>query len=370
MAAPARTLLLLLLCLSAVTSVSAQTDDPTATGRGLLGVRVVVVSSGGVRITEVSAGSPAEEIGLRVGDIITEVNGQAVNSVADAAAAIEAQAGAQVWLTVQRDGQALGFSVILRALLEAQRATPRYRVVPKDRLGDENLESAYLGLSLRGALRGVEVLGIDVGSPAEVAGVQVGDVLSAIDTRRVRTFAQVQRELARYQPGDVVTLELWRRAQALSLDVTLSASSSLDTSGPSSGLLRAFDFSPADVTHDPQAQTLTINAIPEDSPLYVIGLRQGDRVTAVDGQPLSGEGVRTMGPLRDLFDGATLTVTRADVVLHIEADATALLAMTLSAMGRELLILLPRMDRFEVQILPGKPPTGRFPRQALPGAQR
>jgi putative serine protease PepD len=61
---------------------------------------------GGVSITEVVAGSPADDAGLKEGDVVTRVDGQAVSSgqaVADAIAA--KHPGDRITFTVRRDGQ-------------------------------------------------------------------------------------------------------------------------------------------------------------------------------------------------------------------------------------------------------------------------
>jgi hypothetical protein len=64
------------------------------------------VMGGGVSITEVVAGSPADDAGLKEGDVVTRVDGQAVSSgqaVADAIAA--KHPGDRITFTVRRDGQ-------------------------------------------------------------------------------------------------------------------------------------------------------------------------------------------------------------------------------------------------------------------------
>ncbi|MGQ0849366.1 MAG: S1C family serine protease [Actinomycetota bacterium] len=62
----------------------------------------------GAVIVEITAGSAADEAGLRIGDLVTAVDSQAVRSIADLAARVRSHApGDHVELDVIRDGEAL-----------------------------------------------------------------------------------------------------------------------------------------------------------------------------------------------------------------------------------------------------------------------
>jgi serine protease Do len=96
-----------------VASVSAPQGEPGQRAR--LGVAVepvtpamasqLGINASGVIIRQVQQGSPAAEAGLRPGDVIVEVNRQAVKNPEDLRRAMEAtQPGASLLLLVQRDG--------------------------------------------------------------------------------------------------------------------------------------------------------------------------------------------------------------------------------------------------------------------------
>jgi membrane-associated protease RseP (regulator of RpoE activity) len=59
---------------------------------------------GGIRVVAVPGGSPAQALHLRVGDIITSINGHAVTSTDDFVRTYREQ-GLPTHMTVQRDGQ-------------------------------------------------------------------------------------------------------------------------------------------------------------------------------------------------------------------------------------------------------------------------
>ena len=65
-------------------------------------------ADGGARVTQVKSGSAAASAGLRTGDVITAVDGQAVSSAGDVVERISAlSAGDSVTLTVQRNGASI-----------------------------------------------------------------------------------------------------------------------------------------------------------------------------------------------------------------------------------------------------------------------
>jgi putative serine protease PepD len=70
----------------------------------------------GARVESIGAGTPASKSDLKVGDLITEVNGQPVTGSIDVVVAIRAhQPGEKVTLTVRRDGKTLDITVALAA---------------------------------------------------------------------------------------------------------------------------------------------------------------------------------------------------------------------------------------------------------------
>jgi putative serine protease PepD len=70
--------------------------------------------SGGARVTKIVAGSPAEQSGLKVGDVVTAFNGKTVTSADDLTAAVSAaQSGEKVTVTVHRNGATKQLSLTL-----------------------------------------------------------------------------------------------------------------------------------------------------------------------------------------------------------------------------------------------------------------
>ena len=68
---------------------------------------------------------------------------------------------------------------------------------------------------------GAVVATVAPGTPAEEAGLQRGDIITAIDGDTVRSMQELAGRIQRYAPGDAVTLTVQRGTEELTLDVTL-----------------------------------------------------------------------------------------------------------------------------------------------------
>jgi len=224
----------------------AQDDDSGATGARppvWLGVGVQPLDAAlreafdldrpGVLVNRVIEGSPADQAGLRTGDIITRVDGRSVESAADLRQLLQRHGAGRIEIHFVRHGRERFTDAVLRPRF--QRAPP-----PSDDpsppaevgTGDE-LAGAYLGLRLEPlsadlapyfAVRagaGVLILEVVEGSPGDRAGIKGGDVVTRVDGARVRSPGEINRLIEMHQPGDDVTLEIVRRGRHRDLLVTL-----------------------------------------------------------------------------------------------------------------------------------------------------
>jgi serine protease Do len=72
----------------------------------------------------------------------------------------------------------------------------------------DELDAEAVGLK---EIRGVEVTGFPEGSPAERAGLQMGDIIVAIDNQPVEYTAQLQQTVGFRRPGETVKVDIARR---------------------------------------------------------------------------------------------------------------------------------------------------------------
>jgi putative serine protease PepD len=91
---------------------------------------------------------------------------------------------------------------------------------------------ALLGVSAQTATQngsavgtGAQLVTVQDGSPAADAGLQVGDVITAVGDRVVTTSTELTAAVRSAQPGDQVTLTVRRGSDSSKVDVTLEAAS-------------------------------------------------------------------------------------------------------------------------------------------------
>jgi len=190
--------------------------------RGQLGVQIQEVTSDiaasldlkevrGVIIGAVTAGSAGERAGLKQGDVITAVNGAAVNDVNSLRNRIASTApGTDVTLTVVRDGR----EQQVRATLGEFAQTAR-REGEQD--GSQQGDGAAAGettgklgvrlqpltpelareLELPAGTQGVAVADVDPNGPAADAGIQRGDVIVQANRQPVRSSVDLTAAVGR-----------------------------------------------------------------------------------------------------------------------------------------------------------------------------
>jgi serine protease Do len=145
----------------------------------------------GILVAEVVEDGPADKAGMKRGDIIVEFNGERASEVDEFRLSVaQAGVGAEVDVEVLRDGDAKRLDVTL-----GERPT-RYA-----RATSQPYEGEWLGITVddvdgpvgrRAAPadleEGVVIVGVDGDSPAQEAGLGVGDLIEEVDGREIRSL--------------------------------------------------------------------------------------------------------------------------------------------------------------------------------------
>ena len=75
-----------------------------------------------------------------------------------------------------------------------------------------------------GSIDGVYVVELTDGGGALAAGIEEGDVITAIDGKKIKTMTELQETVVQYRPGDKVTVTLLRNRKEKKLEVELKNS--------------------------------------------------------------------------------------------------------------------------------------------------
>jgi S1-C subfamily serine protease len=236
-------------------------EGPVA--RAMIGVQLSPEEGqGGAKVEAVSPGGPAEEAGVKAGDIITSIGGQDLTKESDPSRTMvermrDVDPNLKVQLGVLREGKKLNLDVTPRVSPQVFRLERRggpyrpdiarreFNLPPLPPLPGARGEAGEFrgfvlnrpdegGMGLR--FRGIEFatlserlgsyFGVKSGVLVVRAGnnpafkLQDGDVILAIDGREPSSAQHAGRILRSYQPGEKLTIRVQRDRKAQNLEVT------------------------------------------------------------------------------------------------------------------------------------------------------
>lgn len=198
--------------------------------RGWLGIRAQAVSqqaasSSGLShfageiqtVTEVTENSPAAEAGIRVGDVIIEFNGKPLSKNPD--------------LRTMIADTAPGHKITLKIVREKLERVASVRIgeLPDDGDGSQQVEARDPELGLRvqritpessrrlglSSIKGVLVLEVQSGSPAEQVGLEPADVIREVNQKPVNNVKDFERAVRQGRRGERILLLVQRGDNAV-----------------------------------------------------------------------------------------------------------------------------------------------------------
>jgi photosystem II stability/assembly factor-like uncharacterized protein len=158
----------------------------------------------GVRLTGVREGGPGAAAGLKVGDILTAIDKKPVAKQPQLGELIRAhKVGDKVVVGLLRDGKPMEVTATLGPSPEAVPPPPR------------------LGIQAVDVPTGVEVGRVEPRGAAARAGLLQGDVIQAMDKKKLANLKELLTILQARKPGDKVTLQILRAKETKEIVVTV-----------------------------------------------------------------------------------------------------------------------------------------------------
>ena len=190
--------------------------------RGWLGVSIQDISEDiaksmnyknkkGVLVTDVFKDDPADKAGIKVGDVITEINGKQIKDTHDLLLTTAAlHVGEKVVIKVLRDGKLIS----LTALVAERKDKPEVALMKKSQ--------QYFGINVQEISKelakqldvaqgvGLIVTEVEEGSPADNVGIQARDIIVQVNKVKVSTLKQYMAEMAKAEEKKNVILLIKR----------------------------------------------------------------------------------------------------------------------------------------------------------------
>lgn len=274
----------------------------------------------GVLITDMADGGPAEIAGLKEGDVILFLDGQKMEMEKQFRDFLsEKKPGDIVKIEVLRNNRKRTFKVTLGDRSDFEAAAPSLPSVPRFRAPDvpkaltpASPAEGFLGISV-GDLTdnqkerydidaGAYVEEITEGTPAEIAGLKEGDIVTAFDGKPVADGDDLYQKIRKSEPGKKVPIEILRRGERQTLNVTLTDRSEFAPAVrgglPSRERMRIFRLDGSAGFLGVSTERLSrrtkdsliidggarVAAVTPKSPADEAGLQEGDVIVAVEGK--------------------------------------------------------------------------------------
>jgi serine protease Do len=178
--------------------------------RGWLGVKIEPVTqdvadslglaeAAGALVNEPQAGSPGEKAGIKVGDVITAVDGEPIKSPKELARRIGSMdPGKQVDVSVWRDGKSISLKLTLGTLPDPSRvasAEPSTGQQEDEQGGMSERTLDKLGLVVQPADdgAGVQITDVDPNSDAADKGLKAGQKITSVNNQEVQSARDIQK---------------------------------------------------------------------------------------------------------------------------------------------------------------------------------
>src|SRR5882762_3140257 len=167
-----------------------------------------------IRDGKIEPGSPGANAGLRIGDVVKQLNGKSVSDAGELQVEVgQKKPGTTIHLQILRDGKNVDVPVTLANFNHRKEEA-------SENTGEHGKARWGLGLAdltpdtrdqiqAPGDVKGAVIEQVQPGSSAEDAGLQPGDVILEVNRHKVQTAADVQQDLGKVPAGQNALLLIW-----------------------------------------------------------------------------------------------------------------------------------------------------------------
>ncbi|MCE7026983.1 Do family serine endopeptidase [Jiella avicenniae] len=170
-------------------------------------------------------------------------------------------------------------------------------------------------------------------TPASKAGIQTGDVITAVNGETVDGPRELARVIGNERPGTKIEVSLWRNNEAETVDVTLGNLASLDEAASASGRPdQRVPTNPSSLsgygltlTPSEDGQGVVVTDIDPDSTAAEKGVQPGDVIVSVN-----GKSVRSRGDVSQALSDAAKSGRKAALFQLRQGEQNRFVALPIS----------------------------------------
>lgn len=172
-------------------------------------------------VSEVADNGPAAEVGIKTGDIILEFNGKPLPKSQDLPSLVADTApGQRITLKILREKTERTVTVKVGELSdEVEVILPAEARDPELGIRVQKISPELARRHGLGTTKGVMVIEVQPGGPADVAGLELGDVIREVNQRPVNAVKDFEKALRHSRKGDRILLLVHRGDNAVYFSV-------------------------------------------------------------------------------------------------------------------------------------------------------
>ena len=219
----------------------------------------------------------------------------------------------------------LSFAIPIDVAMKVKEDLQKHGKVSRGRLGVA-IQSVTPELAESFGLKkpeGALVSSVEKGTPADKAGLESGDIILAVNGRNVEQAGDLARAIAETRPGAKVELRVWRKGATRDMTASVTEAPAEQTARaggtPGAGSQGKLGLAVRPATREERQQLGSEGAVVVENatgPSARAGIRPGDAILAVNGQPL-----KSVDDLRKAVDAArgsvALLIQREDAKIYV-----------------------------------------------------